>query len=653
MNQLQKELDEMLKSEWDKLLKSMGATSMDELLKAGKKDKSKLVPVKKQITRGGKTVETTVWVSPKEAEEMKRKKKPEEQKKPRAKKKQDETKKPKGKSEVGIIAPHNSAELKELHKQLDSWKNKEISQALKEASKDHYLVTAKLGGKVVGVGSFQKKGNSLYMEHFGSTKEQKGVGKQLVQHLLEQASKQGVGVTIKPPKGSVNFLSKLGFKDDFSGVLSLDAEGVKKAIGDKSKEAKEKPAESASEKSEKKSKEKKEPTKKEEPKKEKPESKKPSASTTKEAEHKKLTKELRSTRKQLGSNQYRDMLEHHGISWEKTDHQGVNTMRATMAAAKFIKEGGKLDVDSYLNFLSNKDHVSNVNKEVESKSVDNPFTSDTFETSVDIDKSEKSGIVEVLGKEFEFENLKDDEIKIFNELSKVESRESFYKLYYKLEDEDRLTVNTNKVLSEISSLYQLKDTLFDVKGYNISLSSETSDKIGQDLNKSETLSSEEDDAIYRYTGQLSTTINSLLRGKPTTDERDVSEITKNLESAINKTTLTKDTVLFRGAGFDAIGGDMATDILDGNFDKYIGATITDKGFMSTSLGANSKFSGDVTFQIKAPSGTKGRYVENETATLGEHEVILQRGTTIKIQDIKLTNDDSKIQILAEVVNDGK
>jgi hypothetical protein len=63
------------------------------------------------------------------------------------------------------------------------------------------------------------------------------------------------------------------------------------------------------------------------------------------------------------------------------------------------------------------------------------------------------------------------------------------------------------------------------------------------------------------------------------------------------------------------------------------------------------FKGDVTFQIMAPKGTKGKYLEGISATPGEYEVLMPRSTTIRVN--KITVDGSKIQILAEVVGHGK
>ncbi len=226
-----------LKEDWENLFKSVGVSSFEELLGhtaelTKGRDTSKLVPVKKQITRGGRTVETTVYVSPEEAEEIK--------KNPSKKKAEKNTTKPvKGKAEVNVISPNDTKGLKELRQGIKGWKSQEAVKALNEASKDHYLLAANVKGKVVGVGAFKREKDNLHMEHFGSSGELSGVGKQIVSNLITQAGKQNLGVTIKPPAGSLKLLEKLGFEDDFSGLLKMSPEKVKAKSGSNTKTSKE------------------------------------------------------------------------------------------------------------------------------------------------------------------------------------------------------------------------------------------------------------------------------------------------------------------------------------------------------------------------------------------------------------------------------
>src|SRR5690606_4630991 len=87
-----------------------------------------------------------------------------------------------------------------------------------------------------------------------------------------------------------------------------------------------------------------------------------------------LTKLLRKVRKQLGSDIYRDMIKANGITWEPSEHSGVNTMRATMAAYKWLMEGNNLDIEKRTTstrepkLVINRSEERRVGKECRSKS---------------------------------------------------------------------------------------------------------------------------------------------------------------------------------------------------------------------------------------------------------------------------------------------
>ncbi|QKE56333.1 hypothetical protein [Bacillus phage YungSlug] len=231
MDDILKQLNEDLKEDWQNLFKSIGvkdADGLEKLEKGGQKDKSKLVPKKIQVMRNGKQVETTVYVRPEDADSIDaREKKAKAQPK---KEKKEKTQKP-VKTEHQVIAPHDEDELKDLHKQIDKWKDKESAQALKDASKDCYLATIKAGKKVSAVASFKREGDNLEITHFTSTKELKGSGVKIIKEMIKIASEKKLGLTLKPPKGSAKFLKTLGFTDnDFSGKLSIAPNEMKKIL---------------------------------------------------------------------------------------------------------------------------------------------------------------------------------------------------------------------------------------------------------------------------------------------------------------------------------------------------------------------------------------------------------------------------------------
>lgn len=71
--------------------------------------------------------------------------------------------------------------------------------------------------------------------------------------------------------------------------------------------------------------------------------KKTKADNKKQKERGELQTKLRAYRKKVGPERYKEWLKAHGIEWEGNEHQGVDSMRATMAAAEYLKSGKKLD----------------------------------------------------------------------------------------------------------------------------------------------------------------------------------------------------------------------------------------------------------------------------------------------------------------------
>lgn len=399
---------EELEKEWNNLFKSLGVNSFEELealdkafgFGKGKKDTSKLIPVKKEINRKGQTVVTTVYVSPKEAEEMKKQKKvdpvkeekkkakeeaknqkakaKEDKKKEKAQAKLDKLKAKPNKSakdhkkifEAEILAPYNST-IKELRANIEKWQmDDKKRKELLNATKDHYLITAKdESGEVGAVGAFKRDKDKLVMPHFGSLKKLKGAGMKIIKKLVEKAGSMGLGAEVHPPSGSHDALIKYGFKDELTGTLVMDAdttkekyEGIKSKAEEKAPEKETEKPEKASSKTEKKTEDKEKDVPKEStPKESEKGDKEVDELEEKRKEHARVKKELRNVRKKLGSSQYKQILEHHGVTWEKNEHQGIDTMRASMAAAKFIKEGGNLDVDAFLKAQVAGDSIDTLN----------------------------------------------------------------------------------------------------------------------------------------------------------------------------------------------------------------------------------------------------------------------------------------------------
>lgn len=259
-----------------------------------------------------------------------------------------------------------------------------------------------------------------------------------------------------------------------------------------------------------------------------------------------------------------------------------------------------------------------------------------------------SDVLFVQGQPLNLNGVGEEGMKQLKQIAKTTTQAEFINAWSDLEDKGVLNAKTNQVLKRINALYEVKNTLFKVPEYKVGFGRVNTAELGGKAFKwGKALNADEIEAIASYTGSTSTAINNFWR-QGLTDNDDVLEKTKHLDSAISKSVLKENVMLYRGAGYDAIGGKLAMPILQGNKDEVIGATIQDMGFMSTSLGADSKFDKEVTFQIMAKKGTKGMYVEDYTSTKGEMEVILARGTKMRIKDVNTFG--SKIHLLVEVIN---
>lgn len=119
--------------------------------------------------------------------------------------------------------------------------------------------------------------------------------------------------------------------------------------------------------------------------------------------------------------------------------------------------------------------------------------------------------------------------------------------------------------------------------------------------------------------------------------RQIAHITKIIDAV----ALPRAVVLHRG-----ISADAARQLAPEGF--VVGQTIEDKGFMSTSLLASvaKEFAGDggTHFKIEAPAGAKGIYLNYfdipDDQNL-EWEVLLQRGCTMRVKDVKTVEGEGR------------
>ena len=133
------------------------------------------------------------------------------------------------------------------------------------------------------------------------------------------------------------------------------------------------------------------------------------------------------------------------------------------------------------------------------------------------------------------------------------------------------------------------------------------------------LTSEQNSAVYSYTGSGYTGINGGLRGTRELDDYSKKKI-KHLDEVYAKTPLRDDHVVYRGVSFTRDFRPPA-----------VGQLWEDKGYGSTSVSQDSKFGGDGHFTIEVPKGTQAMYVSSISA-VGTHEkeLLLGRGAKYRV-----------------------
>jgi hypothetical protein len=160
------------------------------------------------------------------------------------------------------------------------------------------------------------------------------------------------------------------------------------------------------------------------------------------------------------------------------------------------------------------------------------------------------------------------------------------------------------------------------------------------------MSQEENKALVWYQGNGYQTINKHLRTGAAKGQMTDQNIA-NLDKAIDKTSLSKDTILYRGTAFSAYSTQLGDDP-----SKWVGKTFEDKGYMSTTVDFNQSFSG-VKAVIRAPKGTKGGFLGNLPGGThnNELEILMARGTKMAITGVQYNPTGKWVTgITAEVID---
>lgn len=147
-----------------------------------------------------------------------------------------------------------------------------------------------------------------------------------------------------------------------------------------------------------------------------------------------------------------------------------------------------------------------------------------------------------------------------------------------------------------------------------------------------TVSSTEKAGVVKYTSNAYHDMNQYLRGQSSTT-RYADEI-KACQKALSKASLPKETIVRRGSGYNMLNELGLGSVTPQNKDKFIGAIVQDKGFVSTSPSPSGGFSGSIEYVIKLPQGSQAMYVDSISRFQGEQELLINCGGKYAIEGVE-------------------
>lgn len=163
------------------------------------------------------------------------------------------------------------------------------------------------------------------------------------------------------------------------------------------------------------------------------------------------------------------------------------------------------------------------------------------------------------------------------------------------------------------------------------------------------LSGERLSAVQKYVAQHSALFNHQLRtGQSIGKGQATAEEYKALDDAIENSKIPEDVCLFRGASEKFFGGKDP--------ESFVGKTVVDKGYVSTTMGQNvaDTYSDGVICKISCKAGSRGAYVDEvgfgEKSDFGidfNNEILLPRNSSFTITDVKRKGNGWEVEMTYE------
>lgn len=142
----------------------------------------------------------------------------------------------------------------------------------------------------------------------------------------------------------------------------------------------------------------------------------------------------------------------------------------------------------------------------------------------------------------------------------------------------------------------------------------------------------EKNGVRTYTGNAYSDMNKYLRGQKSSTKYE-KEI-KACQKALSKASLPRETIVRRGSGYNMLDELGIGNITPQNKDKFIGAIVQDKGFVSTSPSPDGGFSGSIEYVIRLPEGSQAMYVASISHFSHEEELLINCGGKYMVEDVE-------------------
>ena len=285
-------------------------------------------------------------------------------------------------------------------------------------------------------------------------------------------------------------------------------------------------------------------------------------------------------------------------------------------------------------------------KKEESKPKEKPF--------VDVAKLDDD-MVTIRNEVSYIEKGEDKYIKEYNNIKSQKELDKYLKRMEDLYESGELSSNFyNGFLDDVKTIQRVKSKILVDGDYRVAFTKGDVALLEKDMNTKaffDSLSDDDKAVIKKYTGSDYREMNGYLRKLRKLATSETKKACADLKEVLGRGELTKDTLLFRGADIDVFKDDFIDKLMD-NPQSVIGSTVKDLGFMSTSINSSSAFDKDITFQILAPSGTKGAYIKEYSQFSHESEFLLQANTELEIVAVKQGRTDLNYTMFCRVKSQG-